>query len=197
MLAGVSVVRVNAGPPPGDLTNTERAPAIKLTQKGIPNFGQVSPTLFRGGQPSADGIEALKQRGVDIVVNLREPDDREEAMVKKLGMQYVSIPTHCPFPKDEIYARFLKVIREHPGRKVFVHCRLGKDRTGMAVASYRMAEQGWSPEDAMNEMRAFGFNRLHHAMCPGMGDYVEKFPEVFRKNAAYRELPPEPSEAVK
>ena len=67
-------------------------------------------------------------------------------------MQFVSIPWHCPFPSDKPFARFLKLVQDNSRKKVFVHCRLGDDRTGMAVAAYRMADQGWTAEEAMNEM---------------------------------------------
>jgi len=161
----------------------------RLEAKGVPNFGQVSPNLYRGAQPSGEGIAALKQLGVDIVVDLRgERSVKEESAVTKLGMQYVSIPSHCPFPKDEPFARFLKVVRDNPGKKIFVHCRLGDDRTGMAVAAYRMADEGWTAEEAMKEMRAFGFSRIHHAMCPGLKEYEEKFPERLKTSPAFREL---------
>jgi len=109
---------------------TERTMGTHLTAKGISNFGQVTPNLYRGAQPSGEGIAALKQLGVDVVVDLRGRASRkEESAVTKLGMQYISIPSHCPFPKDEPWARFLKVIQENPGKKIFVHCRLGDDRT--------------------------------------------------------------------
>jgi len=54
--------------------------------------------------------------------------------VRRHGMQYVAIPWHCPFPRDETFARFLRLMRDNPNKKVFVHCRLGDDRTGMMIA---------------------------------------------------------------
>lgn len=162
-----------------------------MATEGIPNFGQVSPTLYRGGQPSTEALKGLKKMGVDIVVDLRGGHNKsEQAAVAQQGMQYVSIPSHCPFPKDETFARFLKVIRENPGKRIFVHCRLGDDRTGMAVASYRMAEEGWSANDAMKEMKAFGFDSLHHAICPGLKSYEENFPKHLTTSPAFRDLPP-------
>jgi len=169
-----------------------RAPArvagTHLKAKGIPNFGEVSSKLYRGGVPSALGIEELKKKGIDVVVDLRGQNQEEEARVTKLGMKYVAIPSHCPFPSDQPFAKFLQVVEENPGKKVFVHCRLGDDRTGMAVAAYRMAEQGWSADEAMNEMREFGFTRVHHAICPGMADYEEQFPERLQSSPAFRGL---------
>jgi len=167
----------------------------RQTVNGIPNFGQVSPNLYRGGVPSPAGIEGLKKLDVEVVVDLRgSPDKVEETRVTKLGMQYVSVPSHCPFPSDATWARFLKVIRENQGKRVFVHCRLGEDRTGMAVAAYRMAEEGWTAPEALSEMREFGFSTWHRAICPGLEGYVEEFPERLKKSPAFRDLssPPQP-----
>jgi tyrosine-protein phosphatase SIW14 len=168
--------------------------AKRLSGKGIPNFAQVSPNLYRGAQPSAEGLVALKHLGVDIIVDLRgSASDTEKAAVTKLGMQYVSIPSHCPFPKDEPWAHFLKVMQENRDKKVFVHCRLGDDRTGVAVASYRIADEGWSAEEALKEMEDFGFTGVHHAICPGMEKYVLHLPERLKKSSAFREMSPQDS----
>jgi protein tyrosine/serine phosphatase len=163
----------------------------RLNAKGLPNFGAVAPNLYRGALPRNEGFEELKKLGVNVVVDMRGKSKDEEAAVRKLGMEYISIPSHCPFPNDGTFAKFLRVIRENPGKKVFVHCRLGDDRTGMAVAAYRMAEEGWSADEAMKEMKAFGFSTLHRAICPGMADYEEKFPERLKTSTAFKELRPQ------
>jgi len=173
--------------------HSEHTMGTRQTVKGIPNFGQVSPNLYRGGVPSPAGIEGLKKMDVEVVVDLRGRADKvEETHVIKLGMQYVSIPSHCPFPSDATWARFLKVMRENQGKKVFVHCRLGEDRTGMAVAAYRIADEGWTAPEALREMREFGFSTWHQAICPGLEEYVEGFPERLKKSPAFRDLPSSP-----
>jgi tyrosine-protein phosphatase SIW14 len=172
-------------PPAGHVAGT------RLHAQGIPNFAEVTPNLFRGGQPSPAGIEALKNAGVNLIVDLRGRANKdEEESAKKFGMQYISIPLHCPFPKDKPFAKFLRVLRENPAKKVFLHCRLGDDRTGMAVASYRMAEEGWSPDEALQEMNTFGFSPLHRAMCPGLTDYEQSFPQRLKNDRAFKELQP-------
>jgi protein tyrosine phosphatase (PTP) superfamily phosphohydrolase (DUF442 family) len=164
----------------------------RLNGKGIPNFGRVTPNLYRGAQPSADGMAALKDLGIDVVVDLRgSASDSERALVNKLGMQYVSIPSHCPFPKDKPWADFLKVMSENRNKRVFVHCRLGDDRTGLAIASYRIADEGWSADEALNEMKAFGFSGAHHALCPGLSKYVKHFPDRLKNSPAFRDLTPQ------
>lgn len=127
--------------------------------------------------------------GVQVIVDLRGTASKTERdAVTKLGMQYVSIPSHCPFPSDTPWARFLEVMRENRGKKVFVHCRLGDDRTGLAVATYRIAEEGWPADDALREMKAFGFRGVHHAICPGMAQYVRGFPERFKTDPDFQDL---------
>jgi tyrosine-protein phosphatase SIW14 len=168
-------------------TPASRTPAVRKPAKGVSNFGQVTPTLYRGALPSPRGLETLQEMGINVVVDLRASMNRvEKASVERLGMSYVSIPSYCEFPKDRPLAEFLRVVQENPGKKVFVHCRLGEDRTGMAVAAYRMADEGWSADEAMREMRKFGFSEFHHAMCPGMSQYERKFPTRLKTSPAFR-----------
>src|SRR5258705_7397985 len=81
-------------------SSSAHSPAKRLTLKGIGNFGEVTPTLYRGGQPKPAGFEALAKMGVDIVVDVRlSGKDKERHEVEKAGMQFVAIPWHCLIPK--------------------------------------------------------------------------------------------------
>ena len=166
----------------------EHAPATRSPVLGVENFAQVTPWLYRGGQPHGTGLQELKKMGVDIVVDLRlSGTDKEKAQVNKMGMSYISIPFDCLFPTDQTFARFLKVLRDNPKKKIFVHCRYGDDRTGMAIAAYRMAVEGWSAAEARNEMNTFGFHKL---VCVSLVGYEKTFPQRFRKDPAFQELSP-------
>jgi tyrosine-protein phosphatase SIW14 len=164
-----------------------RAIGRRLDEKGVPNFGEVTPTLYRGGLQSAIGLKALAKMGVKVVVDTHANSKREKKEVESLGMKYVAIPWHCPWPRDEVFAKFLKVVHDNQGKKIFVHCRLGDDRTGMMVAAYRIAEEGWTANEAMNEMRSFGFTRAHHFICPSLAGYEKHFPEHLKKNPLFEE----------
>ena len=62
----------------------EHSPAKKLTIEGVRNFGEVTPMLYRGGQPSSEGFEALAKMGVKIVVDGRlSGHDNERKEVEK------------------------------------------------------------------------------------------------------------------
>jgi protein tyrosine phosphatase (PTP) superfamily phosphohydrolase (DUF442 family) len=158
-------------------------PARKITVVGISNFGEVTPHLFRGGQPKLTGYEHLKQMGIDLVVDLRlsgEANERKD--VNKAGMKFVSLGWHCMLPHDGIFAKFLELLRDNRDKKIFVHCRYGDDRTGMVIAAYRMADEGWTPEEARKEMEKFGF---HHLVCPRLGPYEKRFPEHLKNSSVF------------
>ncbi len=184
-----------AGTPQSPPTKSGEGHAAKLLRSdSIPNFAEVTPDLYRGGQPTDAAFADLKKRGVDIIVDMRSGSrGHEKQVVTNLGMHYVQIAWHCPFPTDKPFADFLKIVQGNPGKKIMVHCRLGDDRTGMAIASYRMAEQGWSADEAMKEMHEFGFRGFHHLICPGLSGYEKSFPKRLKNNNAFRELHKQPN----
>ena len=192
--AGAHSAVSDAKPAPA---NSEHAIAKMIPLKGIPKFGEVSAQLYRGGQPSSEGLAFLADLGIGIIVNLRPGDHaEEEAQASRLGMRYVSIPWQCYHPNDAAIASFLTVLRENPGKKIFVHCELGSDRTGMSIAAYRMSAQGWSAEEAMTEMRVFGFTSSHHLTCRGLAGYEQAFPSAFKSHLEFLSLRPvEPAPA--
>lgn|GEM_PF-6456862 len=155
----------------------------------LPNLGHVTPTLLRGGQPTAEGLRRLAAMGVRVVVNLRRetaPDAGEQALVESLGMQYVAIPMHGVWaPTDAELAAALSVLCAHRGEAVFVHCRRGAERTGVVVAAARIAFQGWTVRDARAEMDAFGFRA---ALFPHYTRVVRRLGQTLAVAPAYAAL---------
>src|ERR1700738_1302818 len=164
-------------------------PVEVIGEQLIPDFAEVTPTLYRGAQPRKYGFEALAKMGIQIVVDLRGDRDGERTEVTRLGMRYVPMYWQCSFPKDRIFADFLTLIRKNPGKKIFVHCRVGDDRTGMMIAAYRMAEEGWTAKQAMEEMTKYGFSLVHRRLiCPRLSEYEEHFPHRFATKPDFEEL---------
>ena len=165
-----------------------RAFAEKLTLPCISNAGKVSDFLYRGSQPHATGYRELQRLGVSIVVDLRSTasaEATENRAVESLGMRHVAIPSSGFFgPSDDQVATFLKLLRDNPAKKVFVHCYFGDDRTGVMVATYRIAEQHWTADQAYNEMCFFHFH--HHLIF--LGHYVKYFPANFSTSPAFAAL---------
>lgn len=172
----------------GANSNSGRVIPARQNFSGLQNFAQITPNLYRGGRPTEEGLACLAKMGVSIVISeegkykdLRKPTER-------LGMQYVSMFWECSFPEDHTFAKFLQLLRDNPGKKVFVYCHYGDDRTGMMIAAYRIAEQGWSAEEAKEEMKDFGFNYFHRRICTGLSDYENHFPQHWREGHAFENL---------
>jgi protein tyrosine/serine phosphatase len=196
----LSILLINFRALPQTAADTEvghkHVMARHLLEKGIPNFAEVSPTLYRGGQPSEEGLKKLAKMGIDIVIDARGTERSAEGKaVRKSGMKYVAIPWHCPFPHDDVFVRFLSVLRDNPGKKVFVHCRLGDDRTGMMIAAYRITDEGWTTKQALDEMEKFGFTDIHHMICPRLQAYEKHFPEHLKNNPEFKHLRENPPAA--
>lgn len=160
--------------------------ARRLTVNGLPNLGEVTPTLYRGAQPTKEGFEQLAKMHVAIVVDLRGNREDERETVTALGMKYVPIPWFCMRPTDAVIAQFLGLLRDNPRKRIFVHCNTGIDRTGMMIAAYRMADERWTAAEAMKEMKAFGFSRFHQTICWGLSSYERGFPQQLASDPVFR-----------
>ena len=140
----------------------------------IPRFQQVTPELFRGGQPVPESFGFLKWRGIKTVINLREEHDERE-LVEKLGMNYVYIPLDAwDRVPDLAIRRFFNVVNDPENQPVFVHCRRGADRTGFMIGLYRIAEQGWSAQQAYREARALGLRWWYRGLKHQLYDFAER-----------------------
>jgi len=127
---------------------------------GLPNLHKVSDDLYRGAQPTAEGVQQLKKLGVRTIVNVRLFDfDRDK--IKGTGLAYQHIRFMTWYPQDKKVIRFLKIVTDPNNTPVFLHCQRGADRTGAMCAIYRVAVQGWPKAEAIDEMvnGGFAFNR--------------------------------------
>lgn len=169
--------------------NAPRVAAARAQLSGVPQFAAVSTQLYRGAQPKDGGFAELKKLEIGIVVNLRhEPDQiaRERSLVEQQGMQYVSIAWRGKQdPTTGQVAQFLNLLRTNPDTKVFVHCERGAERTGVMVACYRISKEGWTADQALNEMEAFRFRGLSFGH---LKRFVRAFPSLLRTDPFLKTL---------
>ena len=169
--------------------------AKPLQLPGCPNLHKVSDNLYRGAQPSAEGMKQLKKLEIKTIVNLRSlHSDRDE--MGKLGFGYEHIHMKAWHAEDEDIVRFLKTVTDKANFPVFVHCQHGADRTGVTCAVYRVAVQGWSKEDALKEMTEGGYG--FHRAWRNLPSYVRKLDvDEIKRRAALPEVTPTSSAAGK
>ena len=146
--------------------------SIEVT--GVPNFHQTNERVFRGGQPTPDAWPSLAKAGVKTIIDLRRTDEHsttdEAQAVTAAGMKYVNVPMKgVVAPTDEQIHQVLALLDSN--EPVFVHCHRGSDRTGAVIACYRIAHDGWSSKQALNEAKSFGMRWTQM----GLKRYVESF----------------------
>lgn len=148
--------------------------ASRIELPGLPNFHKVSDELYRGAQPTKEGIEQLKKLGIKTIINLRSfHSDRDEISDSNILYEQIYIkPWHL---EDKETTRFLQTVTDESNHPVFVHCQRGADRTGTMCAIYRIIIQGWSKQQAIEEMTkgGFGFNKLYINLIK----YIEQLDE--------------------
>ncbi len=163
LLAFLLLGAVSTGDAPAQSTAPTTRPAhiaaAPEPMRGVGNFAKVSPILYRGEQPTAEGFAELKKIGVKTVVSLRNfHGDRD--LMKGTGLQYIRINSNAWHPEEEDLIVFLKVLSDPANQPVFVHCAHGADRTGFMVASHRIVELGWTVDEAVEELHQFKFHKI-------------------------------------
>lgn len=153
----------------------KETPGSKFPHIKIGNFGQMDERYYRGAQPNPGDYQSLKDLGVNTVVDLRnDPTDYEKREVEALGMKYVNIPmSGWKTPKMEDVNTFLALLENPETGTVYVHCKAGRHRAGVAGAAYRYTKYGWDYEQVYKEMRDFNYSDgLVHGK---LGSFVKKW----------------------
>jgi protein tyrosine/serine phosphatase len=155
--------------------------AAPIERAGLPNLHKVSDTLYRGAQPTAEGMKQLERLGIRTVVNLRSfNSDKAELTGTRLAYEHLWVKAW--HPEDKEVVRFLQLATNTNSTPVFVHCQHGADRTGTMCAIYRVAVQGWSKDQAIEEMTHGGFG--YHAVWKNLIEYIRQLDiEAVQRNA--------------
>jgi len=134
-------------------------------RKEIKAFSKVDSSLFRGGQPTPEGLRLLKEHGIRTLINFRHEKESIEWERKKageLGLAYVSLPWRIQTrPNENTMREFLETVRQKENGPFFMHCRRGAERTGVAEAVYRYYVQK-TPRDEAYQKATAGYPVLFY-----------------------------------
>jgi len=138
------------------LTSAQRI----VSPPGIRNFGKVNDEFYRGSQPNQTQVAALKAMGVKTIIDLRRdnvPEERQWA--SEAGLNYFNLPLKSnQRANQEQTEYFLRLVNDPANFPVYVHCKGGRHRTGALTAIYRITRDGWTAEQAWEEMKKYDFN---------------------------------------
>ena len=122
------------------------------------NFGRVTTTIWRSAQPNPNKLRSYRDDyGIEAILNLRDDaDEKERAGAESLGLAYWAVPmADDAIPEARQVTGIINTLRS--GIPMLIHCKGGRHRTGLAVACYRVREQGWSKEEAWREAERYGY----------------------------------------
>ncbi len=129
------------------------------------NFYRVNGQLYRAAQPDAAGMRELWRKGIKTVLDLRYWHD-DKKLARGTGLTVLHLPMMANDIDEKDLRRALAMIRQAK-KPVLVHCRYGSDRTGAVIAAYRIIEQHWSGEQAIEEMMRGGYGH-HYLLFPNI-----------------------------
>jgi len=131
---------------------------------GVANANQASATVITGGQPSARHFQALKEAGVEVVVDIRDPMEPrgfdEEALMSQLGLEYTNIVVTDAHLNDATLDAITGAMRASEGRPTLVHCASG-NRVGGALIPWLILDQGMTEDEATMAAMRMGLRGAH------------------------------------
>ena len=174
----VAALRASFLPTPGlgqEARPPQWAPRVLPEVPGLPNLHRVAPLLYRSAQPDAEGFARAEALGIVRVISFRQTV-RDAPLAEGTGLELVRIPMKTRHVAEKSGAKVVAALRAmHEGiarGPVLVHCHHGADRTGLICALYRMLEQGWSRQEATQEMILGGFG--YHPIWANIPRYLAR-----------------------
>lgn len=118
------------------------------------NYHRVSASLSTGGHFVADGLAALRDKGLQVVIDLRDkPPEGQEERLAKLGIRWINVPVVWKDPKPFDFERFSEVMAENDGYNVLVQCQANYRASAMTYL-YRLLVQHVPEDVAANDLNA-------------------------------------------
>lgn len=144
-----------------------------------PYSERVSDALTRGSRLAPDDYPRLKAQGYRSLIDLTAEGTLDHTCGRAAGFNLLNIKTlDNGTPTVAEMNRFVEFVSRPENQPAYVHCEAGIGRTGIAVACYRIAAQGWSADDAVAEARAHGMR------LPGQIKFVQKFAREYQRTPA-------------
>jgi protein tyrosine phosphatase (PTP) superfamily phosphohydrolase (DUF442 family) len=154
----------------------DRARLDKIEQSlksDVPRVLCLDDNFATGGQPTEQAFAKVAASGFRSILSLRTSGEgidltKERTLVEKTGLRYFIIPVVSSAPRVEQADEFIKLVKEKTNHPMFINCA-SANRVGAFMMIYRVVEQGWSEEKALDEALKIGLR----------GDDLKKFAQSY------------------
>jgi protein tyrosine/serine phosphatase len=165
---------------------------IRADAPALTNFTEVSKGIYRGGRPDFAALPLLQNYHMKTVIDVQggdasiplmedfEPGEKPEMIEQErilslqLGFQFFNYPLssikNVNTAEGKAIHEILQIMSDPLNQPVFVHCEHGVDRTGLIIALYRVFHEGWTADDAHDEMMKMGHGHLGNQILTGAMD---------------------------
>ena len=143
--------------------------ATPVPSEHLKNFYKLDDKVYRSAQPDKKGFQELKALGIKNVLSFRDFHSDDEG--KDLGLNLYRVKMEAGDITIEKAVEALRIIRNAEG-PILIHCWHGSDRTGLVSAMYRIVFQGWSKEDAIDELMHGGYG--YHSMYKNIPEFIRQ-----------------------
>jgi tyrosine-protein phosphatase SIW14 len=117
----------------------------------VPRLARSAP--LRAAHP--EGPAGIAHFGIQSIVNLRKYHSDQTA-IAGTSLSLIEVPVGAGnLTYDQLVAALKAVAAA--AKPTCVHCWHGSDRTGAVIAAWRIAVEGWTPAEALDEMVAGGY----------------------------------------
>lgn len=151
------------------------APKVEPVLAGLPNFYRVAANLYRSAQPDAAGFRHLESLGLRAVLSLRQTVN-DTPLAASTDLTLTRVPMKSRYVGEKNGAKVVQAMRDvRAGMAlgpVLVHCHHGADRTGLIVALWRVLYDGWTRQQAIDELIEGGYG--FHPIWSNIPGYLRR-----------------------
>ena len=159
---------------PGDPENPETTGhtwAQPVEAPGLPNLFRVSDDVYRSAQPESGGFASAEELGIKTILSIRlTANDAVLAESEPTNLTLIHLPLAPIYITVEDMAEVMQAF-DTAEKPILVHCLHGADRTGLTIALYRILYEGWSKEEAKDELANGGFG--YHTAFDNILEFID------------------------
>lgn len=138
-------------------------------------FSKISNDIYRGGNPLNDLYRMISKYKIKRIISLDQESGKDiHPYLVNLNVEHIFYPLSAwekePNRLETLKSNIVEWLTATT--PCYIHCWAGKDRTGLAVALFRVLHDGWSPQKALQEANSFGFGT---GLDPEIQDFFIKF----------------------